>query len=371
MKKLNVTSDIDMVVLSMVERGFRIDREEIHKLQRSLKSSVEVNKQLLERALLEWIPVLNLKDIKLNSTKFMGEIIYEYLGLPIIKRTPAGKPSLDQEVLEVLQERSNFVTLYRGWRRDSSQLSTVNNLIKDMDRNGYVHGRYNPEGTITGRFTCMKPNIQNVDRSLKYLFKAPAEKKYLTIDLKQAEYQLAFLLAGERPADDIHTELSQEVGIERKDAKVINLGILYGMSGSAIGKLLGKGKLEGTLFLKQWFKTYPKVARTISAVKDECELSGYSSTLGGRKAKRSPHQAFNFMVQGTLAELIKIGMCKVDAWFNDKQIDGGLVATIHDSIVLEVPEDFEGPRRIFVERLFSEVEGFNFNYTSTLSDRWE
>ena len=315
------------------------------------------------------------QPFNLNSPKQVGEIFFEQLKLPVVKKTPGGAPSTDEEVLEKLAldyPLPMTLLLYRGIAKLKS--TYTDKLPKMVNaRTGRVHTTYGQAIAVTGRLASNDPNLQNIPvrtaegRRIREAFVAPPGAVIVSADYSQIELRImahlsedANLIAAFERGEDIHRATAAEVfnrGLhevtndERRYAKAINFGLIYGMSAFGLAQQLGIERATAQAYIASYFTRYPGVAKFMQEIRESAREKGYVETVFGRRlwlpeikssnaARRAGAEraAINAPMQGTAADLIKLAMIAVDGWLSSEKLKSKLVMQVHDELVLEVPQ---------------------------------
>ena len=309
----------------------------------------------------------------LSSPKQLGEILFNQLELPVLRKTPKGAPSTAEDVLAELALDYPLPAVLMEYRGLSKLKSTYTDKLPEMidPRTGRVHTSYHQAVTATGRLSSSDPNLQNIPirteegRRIRQAFVAPPGNKIVAADYSQIELRImahlsqdAGLLAAFAEGLDVHSATAAEVfgvgidavsGDQRRKAKAINFGLIYGMSAFGLGKQLGIGRNEAQEYIDLYFARYPGVAEYMARTRESAHGTGYVETLRGRRlylpeinARNRQRQqaaertAINAPMQGTAADIIKMAMLAVDDWLGTSGIDARLSMQVHDELVFEV-----------------------------------
>ncbi|WP_231408871.1 DNA polymerase I [Ralstonia solanacearum] len=365
------------IVLQKMERnGVLVDAE------RLARQSAELGHRLL--ALEQEAYALAGQPFNLNSPKQIGEIFFTQLKLPVVKKTASGAPSTDEEVLQKLAEDYPLPKLLLDYRGLAKLKSTYTDKLPKMvnPQTGRVHTTYGQATAVTGRLASTDPNLQNIPvrteegRRIREAFVAPAGSVIVSADYSQIELRIMAHLSGDdglmrafREGQDVHRATAAEVfGVtplevtaeQRRYAKVINFGLIYGMSAFGLASNLGIGRDAAKLYIDRYFARYPGVARYMDETRQIAHERGYVETVFGRRLwlpdinggngprrQAAERAAINAPMQGTAADLIKLSMLAVQDWLEgspnaDKPgtpMRSRLVMQVHDELVLEVPQD--------------------------------
>ena len=309
----------------------------------------------------------------LASPKQLQEILYDRLKLPVLGKTPKGQPSTAESVLQGLAEDYELPKSILEYRALAKLKSTyTDKLPAEIDPGtGRIHTSYHQAVVATGRLSSSDPNLQNIPirtpegRRIRQAFIAPPGYKLLAADYSQIELRIVAHLSEDRglleafAADaDIHRATAAEVfGVkpeevsneERRSAKAINFGLVYGMSAYGLGRQLGIGRNQAQEYVDLYFNRYPGVKAYMDRTRERAREEGYVSTVYGRRLylpeiESRNHQrrqyaersAINAPMQGTAADIIKRAMINVDAWLRGSGVDARLIMQVHDELVLEV-----------------------------------
>ena len=358
-----------MRVLGIMERnGIRIDSALL------AKQGQQVGKRLLE--LEGEIHQLAGQPFNIQSPKQIAEILFGQLELPVIKKTPSGAPSTDEEVLQKLAEDYPLPARILDYRSLAKLMSTyIEKLPRMADpKTGRVHTNFSQATAVTGRLASSDPNLQNIPvrteegRRIREAFVPADGCKLLSADYSQIELRIMAhiaedenLLTAFRDGRDVHQATAAEIfGIaldevsseQRRYAKVINFGLIYGMSAFGLAGNLGIERSAAQNYIAKYFDRYPGVAQYMEHTRLEARENGYVETVFGRrlwlpeiKGSNGPRRqgaeraAINAPMQGTAADLIKLAMIAVEDWLEKEQLQTKLLLQVHDELVFDVPLD--------------------------------
>ena len=356
-----------MRVLGIMERnGIRIDSALL------AKQGQQVGKRLLE--LEGEIHKLAGQPFNIQSPKQIAEILFGQLELPVIKKTPSGAPSTDEEVLQKLAEDYPLPARILDYRSLAKLMSTyIEKLPRMADpKTGRVHTNFSQATAVTGRLASSDPNLQNIPvrteegRRIREAFVPADGCKLLSADYSQIELRIMAhiaedenLLTAFRDGKDVHQATAAEIfGIpledvsseQRRYAKVINFGLIYGMSAFGLAGNLGIERSAAQNYIAKYFDRYPGVAQYMERTRLEARENGYVETVFGRrlwlpeiKGSNGPRRqgaeraAINAPMQGTAADLIKLAMIAVEDWLEKEQLKTKLLLQVHDELVFDVP----------------------------------
>lgn len=355
-------------VLSTVERnGAQIDANALGlQSQQISERLVQLEKEAFDMAG---------EEFNLSSPKQLGVILFEKLELPVLKKTPKGAPSTAEEVLVELALDYPLPKLIIEHRSLSKLKSTYTDKLPQMlnPETGRVHTSYHQAVTATGRLSSSDPNLQNIPvrteegRRIRQAFVVPEGYKTIAADYSQIELRIMAhlsqdegLLEAFRQGEDVHRATAAEVfGVsreqvtdeQRRSAKAINFGLIYGMSAFGLAKQLGLGRNEAQQYIDLYFERYPGVLSYMENTRAQAHDQGYVETLFGRRlhlpeinARNKMRQqaaertAINAPMQGTAADIIKRAMIAVENWLEESGEDARLIMQVHDELVLEVAE---------------------------------
>jgi DNA polymerase-1 len=367
----SVYRDIEMPlmpVLARMERvGVAIDANKLHAQSKELEAA-------LDRLVIEAHTAAG-KPFNLSSPKQLQEILFEEQGLPVIRKTPKGQPSTAEDVLQELADDYPLPQLILEHRSLSKLKSTYTDRLPEKinPETGRVHTHYHQAVTATGRLSSQDPNLQNIPirteegRRVRQAFVAPPGRVLLAADYSQIELRIMAhlskderLLAAFGAGEDVHRATASEVfdcaldevsDQQRRAAKAINFGLMYGMSGWGLAKQLDLSRTEATEYIERYFERYPGVRRFMDDIRTSAKAQGYVETIFGRRLwtpdidARNPQRrqaaeraAINAPMQGSAADIIKKAMIAVDGWLQNESIPALLVMQVHDELVLEVDE---------------------------------
>ncbi|MDA8129384.1 MAG: DNA polymerase I [Betaproteobacteria bacterium] len=315
------------------------------------------------------------QPFNLGSPKQIGDILFTQKGLPVIRKTPSGAPSTDEETLAQLALDHPIARAILDYRGMAKLKSTYTDKLPQMinPATGRVHTSYSQATAVTGRLASAEPNLQNIPartlegRRIREAFIAPPGHMLVSADYSQIELRImahlsddAGLLNAFAEDRDIHTATAAEVfgvpleGVsseQRRMAKVINFGLIYGMSAFGLASQLNLDRAAAQAYIDRYFARYPGVAGYMQRTREAARSQGYVETVFGRRlylpeinaknpARRqgAERAAINAPMQGTAADLIKLAMIAVQRWLDDEKLESRLLLQVHDELILEVPE---------------------------------
>ncbi|MHB1291211.1 MAG: DNA polymerase I [Sulfuricella sp.] len=315
------------------------------------------------------------QPFNLNSPKQIQEILFDQLKLPVKKKTPSGAPSTDEDVLQELALDYPLPKLLLEYRGVAKLKSTYTDKLPRMvdPQTGRVHTSYNQAVAVTGRLASSDPNLQNIPvrtqegRRIREAFIAPPGSRIIAADYSQIELRIMAHLSGDESllrafaaGEDIHRATASEVfGVtpqevsseQRRYAKVINFGLIYGMSSFGLASQLGIERSAAQAYMERYFARYPGVARYMERTRVTAKAQGYVETVFGRRLwlpeiggangmrrQAAERAAINAPMQGTAADLIKLAMIAVQGWLEQNRMQSLIIMQVHDELVLEVPD---------------------------------
>jgi DNA polymerase-1 len=353
------------VLLRMEHTGVLLDSDLLRKQSSELAKRMEEVKNECHRVAEQ--------PFNVDSPKQLQEILFGKLGIPAIRKTPTGQPSTAEDVLEELAEQYELPKLIMEYRGLTKLKSTyTDKLPLQIDsKTGRVHTSYHQAVAATGRLSSQDPNLQNIPirsaegRRIRQAFIAPPGYVLLAADYSQIELRIMAHLSGDRSLltafaedRDIHQATAAEVlGVaieqvtseQRRSAKAINFGLIYGMSAFGLAKQLGVARGEAQKYVDLYFERYPGVKRYMDETRAQAREQGFVETVFGRRLylqdinnrnaalrQYAERSAINAPMQGTAADIIKRAMIDVYEWLCQSKSDARLVMQVHDELVLEV-----------------------------------
>ena len=369
---VNIYTDIEMPlvpVLSNIEKnGVLIDSIQLNNLSKELEESLqEIQKKCFK---------ITKKEFNLNSPKQLQEILYMDLEIPITKKTPTGKPSTDEDTLQFLAQSHKLPALILDYR-SLNKLKTgyTDKLpLQVCKKSGRIHTSYQQAITATGRLSSTEPNLQNIPikslqgRKIRNAFIAEPGKKIFAADYSQIELRImahlsndSNLLKAFNNNIDVHSFTASEIfnidlnevsSENRRAAKAINFGLIYGMSSFGLSKQLGISIPDAKDYMDIYFKRYPEIKSYMTATKEFAKANGYVETIYGRqlflpeinskhaqRRKYAERTAINAPVQGSAADIIKIAMIEIDKWLAQNHSKTKMIMQVHDELVFEISEN--------------------------------
>ncbi|HEY3785705.1 MAG TPA: DNA polymerase I [Steroidobacteraceae bacterium] len=360
------------VLLRMERRGVLVDRELLRAQTR------EINHQLQE--LIEQGRREAGTEFNIDSPKQLQQILFDKLRLPVTRRTPTGQPSTAEDVLEELASSYALPRIVLDYRMLAKLKSTYTDKLPELvdPRTGRIHTSYHQAVAATGRLSSADPNLQNIPirrsegRRIRQAFIAPPGQLLMAADYSQIELRIMAHLSGDEGLlaafaedRDVHQATASEVfsvplesvsADQRRLAKTINFGLIYGMSPFGLARQLGIDRGSAQKYVERYFARYPGVKRFMDETRMKARELGYVETVFGRRLylpdirsgnsqlrQYAERSAINAPMQGTAADLIKRAMIAVDAWCQREGSRARLIMQVHDELVLEVGSDLVEP----------------------------
>ena len=384
--KLYTEIEVPLVnVLSRMERGgVLVDAALLQQQSRELAETMAAHEQRAHE--------LAGGEFNLSSPKQIQEILYGRLGLPVTYKTPTGQPSTGEEALQELADQHPLAALILDYRALSKLKSTYTDRLPEQINpdTGRVHTSYHQAVAATGRLSSSDPNLQNIPirslegRRIRQAFIAPPGYRIVAADYSQIELRIMAHLSGDErllhafASDiDIHTATAAEIfavppeqvnSEQRRNAKAINFGLIYGMSAFGLARQLGIERGAAQQYIDLYFARYPGAKQFMDRTREQAREQGYVETLFGRrlylpdiKARQQQRRqyaeraAINAPMQGTAADIIKRAMLRSDAWLRESGVDAKMVMQVHDELVFEVAAGAVTECKTAIERCMKEA----------------
>ena len=357
-------------VLKRIEdNGVLIDTQELSKQSAALGARMlDLHKQAITIAG---------RNFNLESPKQLQTLLFDELGLPALVKTPKGQPSTNEEALEAIAEQHELPRIILEYRGLAKLRSTYTEKLPEMvnPSTGRVHTSYHQAGAATGRLASSDPNLQNIPirtedgRRIRQAFIAPAGRKIVALDYSQIELRIMAHLSQDKglinafeSGLDVHRATAAEVfaktpeevtSDERRSAKAINFGLMYGMSAFGLARNLGIARGQAQDYIQLYFSRYPGVREYMDRTRQQAHENGYVETVFGRRLyleyinkgtqtqrAGAERAAINAPMQGTAADIIKRAMITVDAWMAEYANKSKMIMQVHDELVFEVDQEF-------------------------------
>ena len=368
-----VYRDIEMPLVPVLARveanGVMLDSAELR------RQSADLGKRMLDAK--QRATQLAGREFNLDSPKQLCALLFEELGLPALVKTPKGQPSTNEEALEAIADQHELPRVILEYRGLTKLRSTYTDKLPEMvnPHTGRVHTSYHQAGAATGRLASSDPNLQNIPirtedgRRIRTAFVAPEGRRIVACDYSQIELRIMAHLSGDpglvqafASGADIHKATAAEVfgktlesvePGERRAAKAINFGLMYGMSAFGLAKQLGVGRGEAQDYIALYFNRYPGVREFMDRTREQARERGYVETVFGRRLyldniharnqglrAGAERAAINAPMQGTAADIIKRAMIDIDGWLAAHRDRALMVLQVHDELVFEVDAGF-------------------------------
>ena len=366
---IDVEVPLACVLSRMEQEGVLIDSQRLRQQSQDLATRIaELESEVHEEAG---------EPFNLGSTKQLQHVLFEKMSLPIIKKTPKGAPSTSEDVLQELALEYPLPKKIMEYRGLTKLKNTYTDKLPKMinHRTGRVHTSYHQAVTATGRLSSTDPNLQNIPirneegRRVRQAFVPREGNKFVAADYSQIELRIMAHLSGDKGlldafahGKDIHKATASEVfGVpldevtteQRRSAKAINFGLIYGMSAFGLSKQLNIPRNEAQKYMDLYFERYPGVLEYMDSTRESAKEKGYVETVFGRRLylpdikasngarrKGAERAAINAHMQGTAADIIKMAMIKVDDWIRKNASDDvTMMMQVHDELVFEIKED--------------------------------
>ena len=370
-EQLKLFSEVEMplvkVLAEMEYIGVYVDKKMLKEYSVSLNQKVdELTKDIYQTAGIEF---------NINSPKQLGEVLFEKLNLPIIKKTKTGY-STDGDVLEKLKEEHPVIDKILEYRTLSKLKATyVDGMLPLInEKTQRIHAKFNQTVTATGRISCTDPNLQNIPirteigRELRKIFVAKDGCMLIDADYSQVELRVLAHMSGDETMikafnDDVdvhamtgsqvfNVPLEEVTKQMRSEAKAVNFGIVYGISDFGLATNIGIGRKKAKEYIEKYFEKYPKIKEYMDNAVEHCKEKGYVETLWGRRRyvpeiksnnynvrQFGERVAMNAPIQGTAADIIKIAMVNIEKELEERKLKSKLILQVHDELVIEAPED--------------------------------
>jgi DNA polymerase-1 len=356
------------VLQRMEHQGVLVDRDLLRTQSREISAQL---KELLAQAHREAG-----QEFNIDSPKQLQQVLFEKLRLPALRKTPTGQPSTAEDVLEELADSYPLPRIVLDYRALAKLKSTYTDKLPELvnERTGRIHTSYNQVVAQTGRLSSSDPNLQNIPirrpegRRIRQAFIAPPGHVLMAADYSQIELRIMAHLSGDEGLlsafaedRDVHQATAAEVfgvalenvsGDQRRLAKTINFGLIYGMSPFGLARQLGIDRGSAQKYVERYFQRYPGVKRFMDDTRERARQTGYVETVFGRRLylpdirsgnnqtrQYAERSAINAPMQGTAADIIKRAMIAVDAWCRREDVPAKLIMQVHDELVLEVRAD--------------------------------
>ena len=372
------------VLMRMERNGVKVDALQLNQHSKQLAQRLRV----LEQEIYTFAGC----EFNVNSPKQLQDVLFNQLKLPVLKKTPKKEASTAVDVLEELALSYPLPKLILEYRSLSKLKSTYSDALPQQisPKTGRIHTSYQQAITATGRLSSTNPNLQNIPirtaegRKIRQAFIAPAGYRLLAADYSQIELRIMAYLSQDKKlisafilGEDIHKTVASEVfatpldevtSEQRRDAKAVNFGLMYGMQAFGLSKQLGIKPSKAQDYIDSYFSRYPEVKNYLAQTRELAKKQGYVETLFGRrlyipeinsrnyqKRQHSERTAINMPLQGSCADMLKRALLKIDAWIQKKSVPAKIILQVHDELVLEVAESQLDQVQKFVSEIMQEA----------------
>lgn len=380
----NIEMPLVFVLYDMQKEGVRVDKEGLKSYGEVLGNRIQVlEKEIYDEAG---------EEFNINSPKQLGVILFEKMNMPYKKKTKSGY-STAADVLDKLAPEYPFVKKILEYRQLAKLKSTyADGLAAYISEDGRIHGKFNQTITATGRISSTEPNLQNIPirmelgRQIRKVFIPKEGCVFLDADYSQIELRIMAhmskdekLIEAYNMAEDIHRITASQVfgvpfdevtDLQRRNAKAVNFGIIYGISSFGLSQDLSISRKEASDYIEQYFKTYPKIKGYIDSMVEDAKKTGYSLTMFNRRRPIPELKSSNFMqrsfgervamnapIQGTAADIIKLAMIRVYDALKKGGYKSKLLLQIHDELLVETyPDEIEDVKKIIVDGMKNAVK---------------
>lgn len=380
----NIEMPLVPVLASIEANGVRIDTDELRRQSQDLSSRMLAAQQKATE--------LAGRSFNLDSPKQLQAVLFDELKLPAVVKTPKGQPSTNEEALEAIADQHELPRVILDYRRLAKLRSTYTDKLQEMVNpdTGRVHTSYHQSGAATGRLSSSDPNLQNIPirtedgRRIRRAFVAPEGFQLLAADYSQIELRIMAHLSEDpglvrafEQGADVHRATAAEVfgrtleevtPNERRAAKAINFGLMYGMSAFGLARNLGIDRGQAQDYVALYFSRYPGVRDFMERMRQQARDQGYVETLFGRRLylndiharnqglrAGAERAAINAPMQGTAADIIKRAMVDVDQWLRDSGAPARMILQVHDELVFETESSFVEDLRLQVVARMSQA----------------
>ena len=356
------------VIANIEQHGVMINAESLEKQSKDLESRIkDIEKNVYKHAQ---------KEFNISSPKQIQEIFYNDLNLPVLKKTPKGQPSTNEEVMEelsLIHELPKLILQFRNLMKlKNTYTDKLGKQINETTQR--LHTSYNQTVTITGRLSSSNPNLQNIPiktqdgKNIRKTFIAKKGHKIISADYSQIELRVMAHLSQDKNllisfmnGEDVHASTAKEVFSlkdepseeQRRAAKAINFGLIYGISSYGLSKQLKIDNSSAKDYIDKYFLRYSGIKEFMDIIKIKAKKNGYASTLLGRRIyipnithsnfqvrSAAERTAINAPIQGTAADILKIAMINIDKWINKGNYPIQMIMQVHDELVFEVEDNF-------------------------------
>ena len=378
-------NDVELPLIKILSRmelaGVKVDKGKLSQLSKNFGKKITE----LENNIYQIVG----QNFNISSPKQLQEIFYEKMNLPVLKKTPKGQPSTSEDVMIELADHHQLPKLVLEYRNLSKLKNTYTDKLGETINNNTkrLHTSYNQTVTITGRLSSSNPNLQNIPiktkdgRDIRKTFIPERGSTIISADYSQIELRVMahlsqdkILLESFKNNEDIHSVTAKEIfsipgqpSIEqRRVAKTINFGLIYGISSFGLAKQLRIDNSEAKEFIDKYFLKYSGVKRFMSEIKKEAKNQGFVKTIAGRRIflpnithsnfqirSAAERTAINAPIQGTAADILKLAMIQIDKWLGSEDVNIKMLMQVHDELVFEVKNSFVEEAKVKIDNLMS------------------
>lgn len=361
-----IDNPIVKILADMEISGIEAHKDELEKLDVEFSKRIEDTKSKIYE--------YSDGEFNINSPKQLGQVLFEHLKLPIIKKTKTGY-STNQEVLYKLKNEHPIIELIEDYRQMTKLKSTyIDGLIPLISEDGRIHSKFNQTVVATGRLSSTEPNLQNIPikteegRMIRKAFYAGKGKKFISCDYSQIELRILAAISEDsnmiqafRDGIDIHTKTASEVfdvkledvtKLQRSEAKAVNFGIVYGISDYGLSEDLDISRKQAKKYIDGYLESYPNISKYMKDIVEKAKKNGYVETLFNRRRyipeisssnfnvrSFGERMALNTPIQGSAADIIKMAMIKVYERLQKENLSAKLILQIHDELIIESNDD--------------------------------
>ena len=378
-------NDVELPLIKILSRmelaGVKVDKSKLSQLSKNFGKKITE----LENNIYQIVG----HNFNISSPKQLQEIFYEKMNLPILKKTPKGQPSTSEDVMIELADHHQLPKLVLEYRNLSKLKNTYTDKLGETINNNTkrLHTSYNQTVTITGRLSSSNPNLQNIPiktkdgRDIRKTFIPETGSTIISADYSQIELRVMahlsqdkILLESFKNNEDIHSVTAKEIFSipgqpsiqQRRVAKTINFGLIYGISSFGLAKQLRIDNSEAKEFIDKYFLKYSGVKSFMSEIKKEAKNQGFVKTIAGRRIflpnithsnfqirSAAERTAINAPIQGTAADILKLAMIQIDKWLGSEDVNIKMLMQVHDELVFEVKNSFVEEAKVKIDNLMS------------------
>ena len=384
-KQLKLYQEVEKPLVDVIARiennGVLLDKKNLQSQNKNLKTKA----QKIEKEIYK----LSGKEFNIGSPKQLQEIFYDILKLPILRKTPKGQPSTNEDVLQELSLDYEIPKLVLQYRNFMKLINTYTDKLGQQINNktGRLHTSYHQAVTLTGRLSSTDPNLQNIPirtddgKKIRSAFIAEKDSKIVSADYSQIELRVMAHLSKDKNLtksflanEDVHESTAKEIfstntkpdDEQRRLAKTINFGLIYGISSFGLARQLGIDNNSAKEYIEKYFQRFYGVKKFMESCKKETKKDGYIRTMLGRKIfipnishsnfqirSAAERTAINAPIQGTAADIIKIAMINIDKWILESKCPVKMIMQVHDELVFEIQNNFVEEAKLKINKMMS------------------